>query len=55
MLSIEECRKKLGNLAKDMSDQRVEQIRDCLYTLCHNVIDEELSRVKEGLGHQTLS
>lgn len=43
-LSIEKCRDTLGELAKDMTDERVAQIRDYLYALCHNVIDEELSK-----------
>lgn len=42
MLSIEECREKLGDLAVGMTDERIVQIRDYLYALCHNVIDNQL-------------
>jgi hypothetical protein len=44
VLSIEECREKLGDIATGMPDERVAQIRDYLYALCHNVIDQELEK-----------
>tara|TARA_B100000745_G_C20154676_1_gene395668 strand:+ start:2907 stop:3032 length:126 start_codon:yes stop_codon:yes gene_type:complete len=40
MLSIEECRKYLGD---DLSDKQVEELRDALYTLIDKVLDEHFS------------
>lgn len=48
MLTIEECREKLGDIAKDMSDERILEIRDYLTALCRNVIRQELDK------HRTL-
>jgi len=44
LLSIEECRETLGDIAVGMTDERVAQIKDYLYALCHNVIDQELTK-----------
>lgn len=37
MISIEECRKHLGN---NLTDKQVENLRDALYTLVENVVDD---------------
>lgn len=44
ILTLEECREKLGDLAKDMSDERVIKIRDYLTALCRTVIRNELDK-----------
>ena len=44
LLSIEECREALGDIGVGMTDDRVAQIRDYLYALVHNVIDQELTK-----------
>jgi len=49
LLSIEECRETLGDIAVGMTDERVAQIRDYLYALCHNVIDEEIKKFYEQI------
>jgi len=43
-LSIKECREALGDIGVGMTDERVAQIRDYLYALVHNIIDEELNK-----------
>lgn len=40
MLSIKECRKLLGECGKQLSDERIEEFRDTLYTICHNISDD---------------
>lgn len=45
-LSIAKCREILGETAEGMSDERVTEIRDYLYSLCSNVIRNELEKVK---------
>ena len=40
MLAIEKCREILGEVGKDLSDQRVEELRDSLYKLAHLTLDD---------------
>lgn len=40
MLSIEECKKYLG---KHLTDKQIQNLRDALYVLIENVIDEYIS------------
>lgn len=37
MISIEECKKHIGNL--NLSDKEIEEIRDALYVLAENALD----------------
>jgi hypothetical protein len=39
MLSISECRKLIGETAKDLSDEQVTEIRDALYELASIALD----------------
>lgn len=48
MISVEECRNKLGEVAEKMSDQRVVEIRDYIAALCSNVIRDELQKYKDS-------
>ena len=43
MLSLEECRKELGDVAKTMSDERILEVRDDLYTLSEIALDQYLA------------
>ena len=49
MLSIEECRRDLGESAEGMSDERVAEFRDTLYTIVENIIDDYIA---ECLGER---
>lgn len=40
MLSIEECKKHIGN---KLSDEQIENLRDALYTLVENIVDEYIA------------
>lgn len=40
MLSIEECRKALGNGYKDLPDEQVQKLRDFLYEITNMVLKE---------------
>ena len=40
MLSIQECKEILGDVAKDMSDERILEVRNDLYTLAEIALDE---------------
>ena len=40
MLSIEQCRKRLGDKAKDLTDETIENIRDVLYVQAGLIFDE---------------
>ena len=42
MLSIEDCRKLLGEDGKEMTDQRIIELRDSLQTICEKVLDKYL-------------
>lgn len=41
MLSIERCKEILGN--KTISDSQTEKIREVLYALVENIVDEHIS------------
>ena len=41
MLSVERCREILGN--KTISDSQVEKLREALYALIENMVDEYIS------------
>ncbi|MFH1473139.1 MAG: hypothetical protein ABIF06_01870 [bacterium] len=43
MLSIQECRENLGELADEMSDERIEELRDTLYAIVEPIIDDYLA------------
>lgn len=40
MLSIEECRKTLGEAGEGMTDERVQELRDTLYAIVENILDK---------------
>jgi hypothetical protein len=40
MLSIKECRELLDDVSKDMTDEKVLEVRDSLYELAEIVLDE---------------
>jgi len=40
MISIQECRKILGNTGDILSDKELEEIRNGLYQLCKKVVDD---------------
>ena len=46
MLTIKECRDKLGDLSIQMTDKQVEQIRNSLYVMVENIIDQEIIQAK---------
>ena len=46
MLSIEECRAQLGEVADTMNDQQIIQLRDAIYAIVEPIIDESFA-VKE--------
>ncbi len=39
MLSIEECREKLGKIGKEMADSEIEKLRNQLYALIDQLLD----------------
>lgn len=41
MISVERCREILGN--KTISDSQIEKIREALYALIENIVDEYVS------------
>jgi hypothetical protein len=41
MLSVEDCRKYLGNTS--LSDKQVEEFRDAIFALVENMVDEYIS------------
>ena len=41
MLSVERCKEILGN--KKISDSQIEKLRDALYALVENIVDEYVS------------
>ncbi len=42
MISIEECRKILGESCSSMTDEQIEDLRNNLYKLTESVIDKYL-------------
>lgn len=40
MLSIEECREKLGKFGEKKTDEEIEAIRNKLYSLCEIIINQ---------------
>lgn len=44
MLTVEECRKKLGERGEDLSDEEIIQLRDAVYQVAETVIDDHLER-----------
>jgi hypothetical protein len=48
MLSIEECRKKLGKYAENKTDEEIELIRNKLYSICEIVIDQVVKKGKNN-------
>lgn len=46
MLSIEECRKELGDTAKSMADEQVKEVRDSLYGMAELALDVYIERCK---------
>jgi len=44
MLSIEECREELGELATGKTDTEVAHIRDTLYAIVETIIDDYLDK-----------
>ena len=40
MISIEECRKTLGEIATNLTDKQVEDLRNALYQLTESVLDK---------------
>lgn len=48
MLTVEECRKKLGKFGENESDEEIEAIRNKLYALCDLVIDQAIDKVSSG-------
>ena len=47
MLSIEDCRNILGENGKDMTDQRIIELRDSLQTLCEKVLDKYFEEIDQ--------
>lgn len=44
MLSIKVARNKLGKVAKDLSDNEIETIRDLIYQLAFVMVDDYLNK-----------
>lgn len=42
MLTIEQCRQILGEKAKNLSDKKVEEMRDCVYALADVSVEQAL-------------
>ena len=47
MLSIEKCREILGNIAVDMSDEKIIELRDNLYGLGELALDDYFESLKK--------
>lgn len=47
MLTLEQCRKYLGEHESKMSDQEVEELKDLLYQLANVLVDGFLMRDEE--------
>ena len=43
MISIEECKKYLEEDGIELSDEETEKLRDIIYTLVHQVVDDLFS------------
>lgn len=50
-ISIEECRKALGQDGNSMSDKQIEDIRDALYVLGDSVLDNIFNSDSVGFVH----
>jgi len=48
MLSIEECRKKLGKFDENKTDEEIKLLRNKLYSLCEVVIDQVAKKRKNN-------
>lgn len=44
MLTIEKCREELGEVAKDMTDEQVKEVRDSLYAMAELALDTYIER-----------
>jgi hypothetical protein len=45
MLTIQECKKHLEN--KNLSEKRIEEIRDYLYAICQEIVRNNISNYKK--------
>lgn len=46
MLTVQECRIKLGDTGKNMNDKEIEKLRNNLYSLINQIIDNNLEKIK---------
>lgn len=47
MVTIEECRKRLGKKAEGLSDKEITQLRDALHQLAETVIDDYFKKLDQ--------
>lgn len=52
-LSIDKCRKSLGESASAMADDDVEKLRDALYSASETIRTEIKNTDREGLWHES--
>jgi len=52
MLSISKCRKELGDVAKNFSDEEVKKVRDTQYQLAEIIFDKWLEDRKPNKIHK---
>ncbi len=43
--TIKRCREILGDVAKNLSDKEIEEIRDCFISLTYLIIEQEIKKL----------